>query len=209
MMRNIFIAFLLLLSGCFTPVTDLESHLPKYEYSLRPEHKTIDSVLKYYFTDEAYEEIKDIPFGYNKFLHSEGFAPGTSIYSSIWSVLTGNGLGRKVVFSPNGVSIGLIIHEYMHHLDDITRDGDGNFILVEDFEAAYRTLKTSNDPTYNDIYPTVEKLADNKITDWFGVGYLSEHIAYMSYYAYLNTCPWYIGKVYSKVLRNWQHWENR
>lgn len=138
---------------------------------------TVDDVLKWYFTDDAYEAIKDIPV-INGPLDT-GYASGVNIWTDIASFLTLNGVGRKVVLHENKLKMhGLksIIHEYVHHLDDMTRDGTANFIDYDEFFQAYISMSRHRQFGLDTI--EIEKLSNRWYTDLFGVGEIAEHIAY-------------------------------
>lgn len=195
----------LLLSGCFTPVINIE------EYATRKSDKdlnikTLDELLKITFTDEAYEAIKDIPM--EKGPIGSAMAAGSSIPSSIMQFFIGAGFGRKVLVndemmkeSDHGFSS--IIHEYIHHLDDITRDGDGEFINVDSFIIGYATCyKTQR---YHGITLFVENNQGNFITDTFGIGKHSERIAYCGQIIWRQDIPLPLQVAFSKVFRKYKN----
>ena len=188
---------LLLLSGCAS-VTDLSDVLPLREVSL--EHVTVDSVKQHYFTDEAYKAIEDIPIVDG--IAVRPYAGGVNVISSLLAGFSGSGFGRTVVAPLSDLrkyGVNVIIHEYIHHLDDMTRDGEADFIDYKAFEQAYTKLST--DMRYAGIVLYTEQMANNWITDTFGVGFMSEHIAYVGAYLAQNGGPPYMMEVFSKMLR--------
>jgi len=191
--------------GCASSrqITHLRGYLPIKEAKLA-HHKTVDSVLRHYFTDEAYAAIKDIPT-INGPAYS-GYAAGTSVLSSIASFLTFNGVGRKVIIPTRllgswGVS-GLI-HEYAHHLDDMDRDGELEMIDHNEFLGAF--LKLQMDTKYAWLAINADSKAGNP--SWFydtivGVGYLSERIAYVAdQMVSKGKGPDYMWKVFRKMFK--------
>lgn len=206
--RFIFLAILplLFLTGCYTPITKLDNYLPKKELVKFP---TVDAVLQSYFTERAYQAIKDIPTVEG--VTPTAYAAGTSRWSSIVSWISGSGTGRKIVFSPENLSLdgcAGLVHEYVHQLDDMSRDNPESYqwINIEVFLQAYEML--SNDSKYESIKPWCDGLSDYWITDIFGIGYGSEQIAYIAMFltrknkktGKLEEAPEYLKAVFGKVL---------
>lgn len=187
----------LCLAGC-TNITDLSDALPLKE--IKPHHLTVEEVKKHYFTNEAYEAIENIPTVNG--IAILPYAGGVNIISSLLAGLTGSGFGRTVVVplsDLNHFGVNVLIHEYIHHLDDMTRDGEANFIDYNAFKKAY--IKMSKDSEYAGIYIFTERVANDWITDMFGVGYMSEHIAYVGTRLALRGGPAYMMEVFNKMLR--------
>ena len=198
-MRYIVIIIMILLSGCYTTYNDISSFLPKKQRYIH-HHKTVNSVLKYYFTDSAYKSIKNIPMVDG--ISNAPYVVGVNGWSIFISIFIGNGYGRKVVINPCSLkSWGIkgIIHEYIHHLDDMDRDGIKEFIDHNEFIEAYKRL--SMDTKYAGIVHYVEKKANYWFTNWFGVGEYSEYIAYTGGFIFKNDAPDYLKHVYRKILR--------
>jgi len=211
-------AALVLSSGCASSrtVTNLEEYLPKEEFN--SEYlSTTDELLQHYFTTRAYDALKDIPL-----IDGLGhYAAGVTVWSNLLSFFTFNGVGRKVVLesdmlkkvwaNPNlksnlgsdGMCAEVVVHEYIHHLDDLDRDGDSNprFIDLDEFKEAY--LKLANDSIFAGITLWVERRYNDYafISDNLGVGELSEHVAYIGQYIAdgLNV-PNYMKRVFRNVL---------
>lgn len=199
-----FLILLLILIGCSgtRQITNLYDKLPKKE-AARKEYKTVDSFLKHTFTDAAYEKLKDIPLidgpAYT------AYVSGVNIWSNIASFFTFNGVGRKVIIPKDKIKkwgIKGLIHEYLHHLDDMTRDGEGNFINYDEFKKAY--VRMSRDTFYAGIVIYTERQADRFFTNVFGIGHMSEHIAYSASHVYLHGGPDYFKKVFRKIFRKWE-----
>lgn len=189
--------FLILLCGCASEITSLDGYLKPKQVE---KYKTVDNLKRHFFTDEAYEAIKDIPaiHGYS----GHGWAPGVNIWTNIGSFLTLTGVGRRVITPPartlmHGYKI--FVHEYIHHLDDMDRDGEGDWIDHEEFRKAY--TKMANNPEYFERIGWIEGLANRWYTDLFGVGFMSEHIAYSADYLFMYGGPDYMWDVFKKILR--------
>lgn len=200
------VAFLLCSStGCASSrqITDLTDILPPDQVA--PHHATVDAVLRYYFTDEAYQAIKDIPLIDGPAV--SGYAAGTTFMSNILTLFSFNGWGRKVIF-PSDIlrkqwGVEGIIHEYIHHLDDMDRDGEGEFIDLEEFRQAFLALQKD----FN--YAWIAINANNKHAEFpwiyhklISVGDLSERIAYTGgQMAVTGKGPDYMKRVFRKILR--------
>lgn len=198
-MKYISIILLLLFTGCYTTYDIVEDKLPLKQIGYE-EHQTVDTILKYYFTKKAYEVIKDIPMidGVAKMPYVVG-VNGWSIFASI---LVGNGYSRKVVMTDSSLKfwgVSTIIHEYIHHLDDMDRDGEAEWIDHDEFVKAYKRL--GRDMRYAGIVHYVERKANHWFTNWFGIGEYAEYIAYTGGYIFQHNAPNYIKHVFRKILR--------
>jgi hypothetical protein len=91
-----------------------------------------------------------------------------------------------------------IIHEYIHHLDDFGRDGIKEFINLEEFRNAY--IRMSKDFRWAGLVHYTELRADRFITNTFGLGHMSEHMAYMGARMAMHGGPDYMWDVFRKVL---------
>ena len=224
---------LLLFVGCSTTITEIGPLLPKGERPvhfihpdgkaslLRDYNKTLDSFLRYHFTDDAYYYLKDVPLVDAPC--RTPYAAGVNVWSNLASLATLTGVGRKVVIRKEMLGrhgTDALKHEYVHHLDDLTRDGDASFIDVEEFKEAYLRLaqETHRVNTHDDWYisfmthaskiKAVEKKANSWITNTFGVGPLSEHIAYASHMILgKKGVPDYFNRVYRKIFRKYEDLE--
>lgn len=205
-MRFVIILFIsLFLSGCFTPVTNIEEYASRRS-DKESNIKTLDELLKKTFTDEAYEAIKDIPL--EKGPIGSAMAAGSSIPSSIYQFLTGGGIGRKVLVNDEMLKrpdhgFSSIIHEYVHHLDDITRDGEGEFINIDSFIIGYATCYKTQQ--YHGIVLFTEGNQANFITDVFGIGSHSERIAYCSQLIWRQEIPLPLRVAFSRIFRRFEH----
>lgn len=217
--------FLILMSGCYSNLNYVGNVLPENQrplivprtfVTINAAHSIVDRIKERYFTPEAYDIIKDIPA-----VDGLGVTPwvaGVNFWTHALSIITLNGIGRKVIVPEKGIrrhGILLFIHEYIHHLDDIDRDGDGEWIDHEEFKAAY--LKMSSDEElmyvgngnyirvykYSHIVKEVELKANHWITDTFGIGDMSEHIAYMGHLLVKKGGPDYMWKVYRRILKRY------
>jgi len=195
---------LVFLIGCagHRNITNLSTILPDDEVG-PAYHVTVDSVLRHYFTEEAYEVIKDIPLVNGP----GGYAAGTTFLSNVLSVITGNGFGRKVILPVwrirNVFGVEGIIHEYIHHLDDMCRDGELDLFDLEAFRAAYLLLERDFKHAWIAInanrgyggYPWFYHV-------FFSMGDLSERVAYAgSQMGRTGLGPDYMKAVFGRILR--------
>lgn len=195
------------LSGCGSQITNIDE-LRNDKYDKRSQAHTVDELLKEVFTDEAYAAIKDIPV--ESAWIKTAMAGGSSIPSSLYQFIMGNGFGRKVLMGPGYIEdkdfIGFssLIHEYVHHLDDITRDGDGEFINIDSFIIAYASCYGT--PQFHGITIFVESAQGNFITDNFGIGPHSERIAYTAQCIWrMDVFPLPLRVAYSRIFRRFQN----
>lgn len=224
---RLLIILLLFFAGCSSTITEIGPLLPKSErpvnfiaplgktYNFRKQNTTIDSFLKYHFTDDAYYYLKDIPLVDGPC--SAPYAAGVNFWSSAASFLSLNGIGRKVILNPEMLfkyGKKALIHEYVHHLDDLTRDGEANFINLDEFKLAYARLAKESHlvnthenyyiriMTHLDKIKVVERSSNIWFTNTFGVGDMAEHIAYSSHMILgKKDVPDYFKRVYRKVFR--------
>jgi hypothetical protein len=194
------LVLILFLAGCATPFTDIEPLIPISQRN-KKYHHTIDGVLSHYFTDEAYEAVKDIP-AVDGVTFGGSYVPGVNVWASSLSIISGSGFGRKVVFSLAGLrnnGILNVIHEYFHHIDDMTRDGELNLVSPKEFEVAWHRFEVDfpNHAAY------VKRFADDAVTDTFGIGEWSEHMAYTLQHLVKYNGPNYMKWVYRKVMKAW------
>lgn len=190
---RVLIWLLVLLAGC--SVTEIAG-------------RNIEDIKRQYFTEAAYEQIKDIPLEYGGV---SGYAV-VNFWSQAVAFLTGHGLGRTVIISEsaladtakvNSSNVDVwIVHEYIHHLDDIGRDGGEVWIDIEEFWAAYQAI--AGTPQNGLLYFQVEKMQDNWWTDTFGVGEHSERIAYVGGLLIRQRSTPELERVYRKVLRKYE-----
>ena len=193
-------------SGCASSrrITDLRGALPKDQAGL-PYHATVDAVLRHYFTDKAYAAVKDIPLIDGPSM--SGYAAGTTFWSNLVSLLSLNGIGRKVIFPKELLrkewGVEGIVHEYIHHLDDMDRDGEADFINHAEFRKAF--IRLEGDFTF--AWIAINANRKQAEFPWayhvfFSVGDLSERIAYTGgQMAVRKTGPDYAKRVFRKILR--------
>jgi len=172
-----------LLAGCYSPITQLDEvvnarqEIEFKKTSLEPRN-SLDAFFKEIFTDEAYTAIKDIPITTGP-LFGSGLASGTSVTSKFISLFMFADWGRRVVLSKLGIKeYGLegVLHELIHHLDDLTRDGSGHFIDIAEFMQGYIVCAAS--PQYYGICRFVENRNPDAWFTVFGVGDEAERIAF-------------------------------
>jgi len=204
-MKNLIIfLFVCLLNGCagYRSVTNLEKYLPEKDLKL-VYNQELDSLLQHYFTPEAYSEIKDIPL-----IDGPAFTPyaaGVNFWTNLASFITFNGVGRKVIAPWEDIKniwgFSGIIHEYIHHLDDMDRDGDIEFIDHDEFRNAYMLM--SIDQRWKGLMLWAEQQAASFSfwTDTFGVGEMAEHIAYVGQKLAEGEGPAYMKYVFRKILK--------
>lgn len=200
---RIIIALLLLLSGCAcSEITDLTPYLRVGDIKT-VNGTSVDDVKRYFFTDEAYELIKDIPLKlYPDYLSP--LAGGTTFLSSVLGVLSLNGPGRQVFIPEKALrdekALTHIIHEYIHQIDDIGRDGGPQLISLDEFREGYSSCYGHR--RFHGIVLMTEKYANSFFTNWFGIGELSEHIAYAGACIATQACTKKLRWSFRKVLRN-------
>lgn len=201
-MRTLFALFLLLIAGCGVEITELKPLLPIQQRISA--HETVDSFLKHHYTAKAYEALKDIPVVDGPC--QTPYVAGVNFWTNATSLFSGIGVGRKVVVRSWMISqyggTKVLFHEYLHHLDDMTRDGEGDFIDLKEFKEAYERLAT--DRQYAGIVIYAEKYSYNWWSLTFGIGEMSEHIAYSGSIAYINGAPTYFKRVFRKVFKRWE-----
>lgn len=199
------LVLLVVLSGCAGTrgITDLQGVLPEIEAGVE-HHRTVDSVLRYYFTEEAYEAIKDIPLIDGP--ATSGYAAGTTFLSNMASLVTFNGWGRKVIISKELLGrwgVGAIIHEYVHHLDDMTRDGELDLVDLEVFREAFLRLEQDFKHAWIAINANRAIGSYPIFYDTFlSIGPLSERLAYTAdQMAVKNKGPTYMKRALRRILR--------
>lgn len=172
-----------LLVGCYSPLTNLDEIVNTRQQaeftktSLDP-HTSLSLFLQAILTDEAFEAIKDVPVVTGP-LFGSGLASGTSGTSNFISLFMFADWERRAVLSDVGLKeygIEGVIHELIHHLDDLTRDGDAQFIDVGEFLRGYEACATNQ--TYHGIYRFVENRNPDGWITAFGVGDHAERIAF-------------------------------
>lgn len=201
MKKLISVIFIIMLTGCASSreIKTMAECLSKEELK-NPNHVTIDKIKKYYFTKKAYEAIKRIPAIDGPAIN--GYAAGVNVWSNIASFVTCNGIGRKIIVPKKSVAqwgVSILIHEYVHHLDDMTRDGEANFINYDEFRKAYELM--AKDSKWHGLYLWIESRANSLVTELFGVGEMSEHIAYTAQCLVTRGGPDYMKYVFRKILR--------
>lgn len=199
--RNFVLAALCLAvnTGCASSreISNLAEYLPKKELSA-PHHKTVDSVLKHYFTPKAYVAIKDIPLIDGPAF--SGYAAGVNVWANLASIVSFNGYGRKVVFPSDDLKqhgVEGLIHEYVHHIDDMCRDGELKLLDLDEFRWAYSLM--AHDMHYAGIARYTEKRANSDWTKIFGVGEIAEHVAYVAGYVATHDAPHYMKWAFRHV----------
>jgi hypothetical protein len=192
---------LLMQPGCASSrkIIELDSLLPKKQAKFK-KYKTVKSTLDHYFTKEAYRAIKGIPLIKGPAIN--GYVAGVNFWSNLVSFLSLNGTGRKVIIPEEMLAnqgLPSIVHEYVHHLDDMDRDGEGDWIDHDEFLKAYKLM--SIDMKWKGIALWSERLANSWITNTFGIGPMSEQIAYISQNIARGIGPDYMKHVYRKMLK--------
>ena len=166
------------------------------------EHKTVSAIKSHYFAPPAQYAMRDIPC-VSGFTVNGSYVVGANFWGTLAGVFTGSGYSRKNVMSEVGLwrwGPEAIIHEYIHHLDDMGRDGGHEFINLEEFADAY--VKMATDTRWAGMVGYAEEKASSTITDTFGLGVMSEHIAYVgARIAMQRSGPDYMWGVFRKVLK--------
>jgi hypothetical protein len=201
-MKHILIILILLLAGCSSTreIIEMEPYLSEAELE-NPNHQTVDKIRKFYFTNTGYEAIKSIPVIDGPALSS--YSAGVNFWSNVASFLTCNGTGRKVITTESSLGqwgVAALVHEYIHHLDDIDRDGDAEFIDHEEFKRMYGLM--ANDRHWRGLFLWAEKQNDMQTSKVFGIGDMSEQIAYVGQHLMIKgTGPEYMKYVFRRMLR--------
>lgn len=186
-------------TGCSSQISDLRPYLTDKELRLE-QHSSIDAVQSHYFTVEARAAIKDIPAFDGPGL--SGYAVGVNGWTRLAGLVTLNGPGRKVVLPPNTLQMwgaASIVHEYIHHLDDLDRDGDAEWIDHDQFLRAYMLM--AKDMKHAGIVIWAEGMAGSMMAaQLFGVGDLSEQIAYVGQIIATRGGPDYMKYVFRRIL---------
>jgi len=162
----------------------------------------IDEVLQRSFTPQALQVIKDIKI--YEGLHICSYVVGVNFWSNFISLVTFNGVGRKIISSQGTLSTDVyssVVHEYTHHLDDMGRDGEITLIDRAAFQEAF--AKMLEDPLTADAAKDILFNADQLVTNLFGIGPFSEEIAYTASWVIKNPdlCPNYMHQVFSRTLK--------
>ena len=190
---------IILLAGCATPLNYIQPHLPE-EQQNNPNHLTVDSVLYHYFTPEAQSRLREIPAVTHPGLSA--YAAGVNVWADLASILTFAGIGRKIIIpmhSLNDWGVNSIIHEYVHHLDDLDRDGEETWIDPDEFKQAY--IMMSRDFHHAGIVIWVERQTGSDVLPSFmTIGEMSEHIAYVAQHIAMNDGPDYMKYVFRNIL---------
>lgn len=206
--------FILLISGCATPIETITYKQNRQIYT-----KSIEDIKKEVFTAEAYEFIKDIPFNDGPLLGGVALAGGSTFLSRVYTTLMLCGWDDQILFNgdwlenkqkmlnkePDNDSelvIMQVIHEYTHYLDAATRNGEANFIDVDEFKEAY--FRVINDNRYHGIYRFTEARSNGTFERWFGVGDHAEHLAWVSGVIGARSGPPYLTRVYRKILKKYE-----
>ena len=201
-MYRIILLFILFFTGCASNniVTDLSIPEPGNLNGF----SSIDEVKQKYFVEDAYEAIKDIPTILGNTWFGKPFVSGVNFWSSFASTIMFNGWGPKVIVSSKRLysnsGLDTIIHEYVHHLDALDRQGRGEFIDHDEFRTALARML--EDDKYKKRVQEVMNSADSFITNIFGIGPLAEEIAYMADDLVINDGPDYMWHVFRNMLRN-------
>lgn len=190
---------LIFLTGCLTPISKIE-----YEKDGKIEVVSVQGFLKETFTDEAYEAIKDIEV-YESPSKTFGVALCTSKWSYILSLFCGAGFDRSILIIDTSDTRSHIVHEMVHHLDDIGRDGGKQFIEPDKFIRAYARSRKYKSYSYIVRYSESESLFHFVITELFGIGIHSERIANCADLIWNRwDVPDSLKEVYRKVFRKYE-----
>ncbi len=187
---------LTLLVGCLTPVNTIE---------IKSEGKTqsADDFIRETFTDEAYEHLKDIKI-YKSPSDTFGVALGTSNWSYVLSIPLGLGFDRSVLILDSTDDRTQLIHELVHQLDDIGRDGGREFINPIEFYRIYARCRKYTKYRYIVTYGEGNSLFHWFVTQLFGIGKHSERIASVADIIWdRNDVPENMKRLYRKIFRKW------
>lgn len=202
-MKNALILMLALLCGCASSrqIVDLKGMLPPEDRQF----ETVDDMLRYHLTDEAYALVADIPM-----IDGPSFSPyaaGTTFLSNLATLVSFNGVGRKVIL-PSGVLLAwgseAVLHEYVHHIDEMGRSGDIEPLIdIEEFADAFYMLERDSKYAWLAINTNRRIAAQPFFYDAIiSIGPHSEQIAYtVGQIARTGKCPEYLKLVLRRVLR--------
>ena len=90
--------------------------LSLYQYKEEISFKTIDEILQYYFTEQAYEILKDIPTEVPLWTPMTGMSANKNIFHYIALLAQGVIPGRKIVLHASARA-NAVIHEYLHQAE--------------------------------------------------------------------------------------------
>jgi hypothetical protein len=188
------------MTGCSSQISDLRPYLSEKELQLE-QNTSIAAIQSHYFTTEAMAAVESIPALDGPGM--SGYAAGVNVWANIASFVTLNGVGRKIILPPSTLAqwgAASVIHEYIHHLDDMDRDGESEWIDHEKFREAY--LLMSKDMRHAGIVIWAESMVGSMMTPGlFGVGDLSEQIAYVGQIIATRGGPDYMNYVFRRILR--------
>lgn len=179
----------------------LEENLSKYEqkYGLNPELIKIN-ILKKYFTDEAFEKLKDIPVvSGSKLGDYQAYAAGRNCFINFIQFLIGYGWGRKTIIIGEYVTKETIIHEYVHHASAIGLLNDDDFSEVWDI--------MEKDEKYKNLTQSIEEIIDRHYNSTFmtliPLLRTLERESLLAEKTMINpeAIPDYVKKIYSKTLK--------
>lgn len=199
-----------LLVGCYSPLTNLDEIVnarqqTEFQKTTLDLHASINSFLQSILTDEAFQAVKDMPIVTGP-LFGTGLASGTSGTSKFISLFMFADCDRRVVLSEIGVTeygVEGVLHELIHHLDDLTRDGDAQFIDINEFLRGYEMCSTHQ--MYYGICRFVEnKNPDGWITSTFGVGDHAERIAFCGQLFWKQGGPAELEYAFRHIFRKFQ-----
>jgi len=203
------LAVLPFLIGCYSPlihldeVTNLRQQTEFKKTNLDP-HTSINIFLQSVLTEEAFQAIKDVPVVTGP-LFGTGLASGTSGMSKFISLFMFADCDRRVVLSEIGITeygVEGALHEVIHHLDDLTRDGDAQFIDVNEFLRGYEACST------HQMYHGIHRFVENRNPDgWlavFGVGDHAERIAFCGQLFWKQGGPAELDYAFRHIFRKFQ-----
>lgn len=186
---------LLLFTGCNTiQIEDIFYRNHKIE---------IADIIERHFTPEAAHAISDIKI-YEGF-HFHSYVAGVNFWSDFAAFITFNGIGRKIISSQGTLVSGdleaTVIHEYVHQIDDLDRDGEVEVVDHQGFWRAF--LEMRRDPSLRAVTDSILDKADRFITNVFGIGPASEIIAYTSSWVAQNPneCPMAMHRALARILK--------
>ena len=159
-----------------------------------------NSILSQFFTAEAQIALAGISVVDGIMI--KPFVIGVNGWSRFAGVITLNGFDKRVVISKNYMktaTINTVIHEYIHHLDAMDRAGEGEWISHREFAIAFHRLM--QDPNYRNTSRSKLNSSDSFITNVFGIGPLSELIAYTGAWVAEGNGPIYMRYVFRNILK--------
>lgn len=200
LIRAIALASTLSISACASnlELSKIESLRVKFDKDGSSEF-TLDEILRYYFTNGAYERLREVPLLEPGPLHffSSGYASDGGITDSFWTLFSGGiGFGRHVAIERDILEREgdyLIVHEYLHQATSL------GLIKNEEFKKAYERYKAEGKGWF---YRVERRLSQHNIFSRLFGDMSDERLAIFGEYLATDSlsAPLYMHKVFENTL---------